>query len=356
MPRRSAFRRFFRLPTPSASRIREEVDTELAFHFEMRTEELVRQGMAPDAAREQARREFGDVGFTARYCRHEDRERVRESNRSEVVHGAFQDVRYACRQLRLNPGFAAIAVLTLALGIGATTAIFGAVDGVLLRPLPYAGADRIVALSDVDLQTGEEDGAVSPGNFLEWEERATSFEAMGALQPNGLDLAGTDGPEAIRSWSVTAGYFRVMGTRPLLGRTLDPGDFVPGRNRVVVISEPLWRSRFGSDPRILERPVVLDGEPWSIVGVMPPEFRYPAGRDMWSPKIFEENERQNRVASYYEAVAKLKPGVTPEAARAELSGIALQLAREYPRSNASMGAALASLAERLTGAVRPALL
>ena len=352
----SAFRRFFRLPTRSASRIREDVDDELAFHFAMRTEELVAQGLTPDAAREQAGREFGDVRFTAQYCRAEDALRERDVRRTEWVRGAMQDARYAWRQLRHNPGFSIVAVLTLAVGIGATTAIFGAVDGVLLKPLPYGDVDRLVTLNEVDERLRQDEEGVSSGNFLDWEQRATSFEGMAVAEPYGMDLVGPDGPLYLRTWLVSADFFRVMGTTALLGRTLMPEDFVPGNHRVIVISEPLWRTQFGSDPSIHQKKFILEGEPYSVVGVMPPEFRYPAGRDVWAPKIFEEREKRDRVAAYLDAVARLKPGVTVEQARAELGAISRQLAAEYPRTNSYAGIKTVPLAERLTASVRPALL
>ena len=356
MSRSTGFRRFFRLPTLSAARIREDVDDELSFHFAMRTEELVARGLTPEAAREQAGREFGDVNYTRQYCRAEDEQRQREVSRTEWVRGALQDARYAWRQLRNNPGFSVVAVLTLALGIGATTAIFGAVDGVLLKPLPYGDVDRVITLIEVDEKIQQDERGISPGNFLDWEQRATSFEALAAVEPYSMDLVGPDGPENLRTWLVTPHFFRIMGTPPLLGRTLEPDDFIPGNHHVLVISEPLWRTRFGSDPAILRKTFVLDGAPHSIVGIMPPEFRFPAGREVWAPKIFEEREKRNRVAAYFDGVARLKPGVTTDQARAEMGAIARQLKEEYPRTNANTGIRLIPFTERMTAGVRPALL
>ncbi|HEX2095287.1 MAG TPA: ABC transporter permease [Longimicrobiaceae bacterium] len=269
----------------------------------------------------------------------------------------FQDLRYALRTLLYAPGFTAVTVMTLALGIGATTAIFSLVDTVLLRPLPYRDADRIVTLWQRNLVTGDAKVEVSPANFMDWRDRSRSFSRMAAIEPYGLDLTGLGEPVGLRTALVTEGYFEILGVGALLGRTLEPRDYAPGSERTVVIGYGLWQQRFGSDRGIIGRKLTLDGDPTTVVGVMPPEFRFPEEyREVWAPLVYDENDRQRRGATYLQVVARLRPGVTPAQARGEMSGIAERLAGEYPRTNAEMRTSVVPLAEHLVGEVRPALL
>ena len=218
----------------------------------------------------------------------------------------LQDLRYAIRTLRKSPGFTLVAVLTLALGIGANTAIFGVVNSVLLKPLPYADADRILTLWQSDGEQGIED--VAPANFLDWREQSRSFEAMAAIEPFSVDYVGPDGPEAIRTWLVTEGFLDILRTPALLSRTFRPDEDMEGNERVVVLGYGLWRSRFGADPEIAGRTLILDDAPATVIGVMPPEFSFPAGRELWAPKLFSERERQNRTSAYYQVIGTAAGG------------------------------------------------
>jgi len=273
------------------------------------------------------------------------------------MHRLIQDLSIALRQLRRKPGFAAVAVLTLALGIGASTAIFAAVDSVLLRPLPYPDADRLVTLWQHDREAGIETDEVAPANFLDWRERSRSFETMAAAVPFGMDLADPEeGPEALGTWLVTEGFFDLLGVPALLGRTFVPEEHRAGGPRAVVLSHRFWRSRFGGDPELVGQILPLDGEPHTVVGVMPPEFSFPPGRELWAPKIFQGWEEENRTSAYWRVVGRLAPGVTLEAARAELDGLGRRLESQHPETNANVGISALPLREHLVRDARPALL
>ena len=180
----------------------------------------------------------------------------------------LQDIRFAFRKLAKSPGFTVVAVLTLALGIGANTAIFATIDTILLKPQPYGDAERILTLWQRDRETGTARGWVAPGNFIDWRERAQSFEVLAGMEPFSLDHSGTDSPpESIPSWIVTDGFFDVFGVEPLLGASFRPEDHVQGAAPVVMLSHRIWQSRFGGDPEIVGRALTLDGRPTTVVGV-----------------------------------------------------------------------------------------
>jgi putative ABC transport system permease protein len=268
----------------------------------------------------------------------------------------LQDIRFACRKLAKSPGFTIVVVLTLALGIGANTAIFGTIDAILFKPRPYGDTDRTLTLWQRDREAGTARGWVAPANFIDWRERAQSFEVLAAMEPFSLDYLGTDGPVSIRNWLVTDGFFDVFGVEPLLGTGFRPEDHVQGAAPVVMLSHWIWQSRFGGARDIVGRALTLDGRPTTVVGVMPPGFAYPPGRDMWSPKIFEGWERQARGGEFWQVIGRLKPDVSVSAAQAELDSIAAQLASEYGATNANVGIAGVPLGERLVENVRPGLL
>ena len=267
----------------------------------------------------------------------------------------WHDLRYGFRMLLKKPGFTIIAVATLALGIGASTAIFSVVNGVLLRPLPYKDAERIVTVWQRNASRGTERDGVSPPNFLDYKERNQVFEVMAALRPYGLDYTGEGEPETFQSWLVTEGFFQILGVGALHGRTFLPEEYQPGREGVVVMSHGLWQRRFGSDPGIVGKQLVLDGKPSTVVGILPPEFHFTDKREMIAPAIFSESEKRRRAATYLNVIARLKPGVTLGHAGAEMNNIATQLAQEYSQTNREVGVTLVPLPEQMLGHVRPAL-
>src|ERR1051325_1022239 len=268
----------------------------------------------------------------------------------------FKDLRYAIRMLIRKPGFTLVAVLTLALGIGANTAIFSVVNGVLLRPLPFQDPNRIATFWQSNPRGGVQREDVSPANFLDWRERSRSCTEMAAALPSGFSLTGGEEPEALRAWQVTTGFFEILGINALYGRTFAREEFQPGNDRVVVIGHGLWQRRFGADPKLVGQKLILNGQPYTVVGVMPPGFEFGPEREIWSPWVVVESDRQIRGSAYIKVIGRLKPGVTIEQAQQEIKTIAAALAHEYPQTNSEVSATAVPLPEQLVGHVRPALL
>jgi predicted permease len=265
-----------------------------------------------------------------------------------------RDLSVSIRRLLREPGFTAIVVVTLALGIGATTTIFSVIHGVLLHPLPYREADRVLTVWQWSKSKGIEE-APSPANFLDWRA-AVRLVDLAAAEPFGVDLTNGGNPIALETWRVSERFFETLGVQPQLGRTFLPEEHVNGGNRVAVLSNGLWRTNFGGDPTIVGRTITLDGEPVEVVGVMPPHVDYPSRRQMWTPKVFGESERRARMQTYYRVIARLKGGVTIEQARDELSAIADRLALAMPATNKDVGILADPVFDRVTGSVRPILL
>jgi predicted permease len=329
-------------------RLDRDLEDEIRSHLAMQAEENMRQGMTAQEARYAALRQFGGV------------EQLKETYRGRrglpPVETTLQDLRYSARVLRKNPGFTAVVVLTLALGIGLNTAIFSVVNAVLLRPLPYQDPEGIVTLWQRNTQSGAEREPVSPANFLDYRARNRVFEQVSALRPYGLDYTGGGEPETFHAWLVTAGFFDILGARALHGRTFLPGEYEPGNEQVVVLGHGLWRRRFGADPGIIGQKLILDGKPYTVIGVMPKEFHYLDKRGIIAPFILSESEIKRRGATYLQVIARLKSGVTLEQAQADTSAVASQLAQEYPQTNREMGSTVVPLSEQMLGKVRPALL
>ena len=267
----------------------------------------------------------------------------------------FKDIQFAVRSLLKRPGFTLIVVLTLALGIGANAAVFSVINAVLLRPLPYRDSDRVVTLWQNNIKAGQTNNHVSPANFVDWSEQSSSFEAMAGIEPFGFSMVGDGEPERFAAWLVTPGFFQVAGTAPLLGRTFGAEDYVPGSHRVVVLSHGLWQRRFGGEASVVGRKITLNGQPYVVAGVMPAEFQLPPDREIWAPGIITENHRQLRGATFWNVVARLKPGVTVAQAQEEMNGIAARLAVQYPETNGGVGTSVVPLFEQITGQIRSAL-
>jgi putative ABC transport system permease protein len=267
----------------------------------------------------------------------------------------WQDLRLGVRVLLKRPGFTLIAALTLALGIGATTAMFSVVNGVLIRRLPYGDESRVVVLWQTNLKNGVERQETSPANFLDWRERAQSLDII-AAEPFAFTLIGSGEPETFRSWIVTAGFFDALNVSPLYGRTFRPEEYEPGKGQVIVIGYGLWQRRFGGDPNLVGRQLTLNGQPHTVVGILPPEFQYPPGRELWAPRQPRNSDRQVRGASFIRTVARLKPGRAVAEAQAEMNGIAAQLAVEYPQTNSGVGVVVTPLREAVVGQARRGLL
>ncbi|MEK6322561.1 MAG: ABC transporter permease [Acidobacteriota bacterium] len=281
----------------------------------------------------------------------------------------LQDVRYSVRTLVNKPGFTAMVVITLALGIGANSAIFSVVNSVLLRPLPYEQAERLVSLweNNPNIQFGSDLLPVSAANFADWRDQSQSFESITALVSASFNLTGTDRPERVGGARVSASFFLLFGVAPARGRTFLPEEDHPGRNRVVVISHGLWQSRFGSDPDLIGKTLRLDGENHTVVGIMPAGFNFPKAADLpsyfelppqtelWTPIAFSPSKINDRLSRGYAALARLKQGVTIEQAQTEMTAIARQLEQQY-EDNAGFGVTIISLREQVVGGVRLILL
>lgn len=275
------------------------------------------------------------------------------------------DLRFALRNLRRRPGFTVVSVLTLALGIGAVTAIFSIARGVLLSPLPFEEPDRLVFAWETQLEGGLPKMFAAPPNFYDWLRDNRTFDGLAAFDPGTFFLAGDDGPVEIRGASVSAGLFDVLGVHPLLGRTFIAQEDRPGAEGVVLLGHDLWRRRFGSDPGVVGRVVTVDEEPRRIVGVMPPGFDFPPPvalegtapadkAELWVPLGLDLAGGQ-RGAHYLTVVGRLAAGVPTERARDDLQGVAAAIAAEHPDTNAGWSVTLTPFAEQVFGRIGPAL-
>jgi predicted permease len=254
---------------------------------------------------------------------------------------ARQDLRFTARALRRTPGFALTAVLVVALGVGANTAAFSVADFVLVRPLPYPDSDRLVKLWE---QVPGYQVELSPANYRDWRAASTAFESMGAYFPIEVNLVGEGDPERLAAASVTSDLLSMLGVPPALGRVFAPADDREGAPGTVVLSHSVWQSRFGGDPGVLGRRLLLDGEPHLVIGVMPPGFHFPS-RDiaLWRPMPFRPDDYEDRDNNYLNVLGRLRPGVSLEEAKAEMGVITARLEREYPKENEQTGAILLPL-------------
>ena len=277
----------------------------------------------------------------------------------------WQDVRFAARMLLARPTFTAVAVLTLALGIGANAAIFSLVHGVLLKPLPFKEPHRLVQIWETNPLRNWTDATASPANLLDWKQRNTSFEDI-AYYPGKDDrtpmftngtATGDAEPERLKGVQVSANFFRVLGVAPALGRDFEEAEQQAGRGRVVILSDALWRARYRGDPAIVGRDITLNTRPYQVIGVMPPDVRFPSPEvQMWTPFTMDDSTAQLRRPHYLRPIARLKPGVTIEQARGELVRIAADLEKQYPDTNTQMSVGLGPLQEFVVGGVRRPLL
>jgi len=346
----AAWRRAFRLHLRKGT-VEQDVNDEIAFHLDQAARELMADGLEPRAARDEALRRFGEVERVRRTCREIGRQRHRGRRRIEVFSELWQDAVFAVRQLRKAPAFTLIAVFTLALGIGATTAIFSLLDAVVLRPLPFAHPERIVHLWMVDRGR---DRSMSAGNFLAYRDGARSFEHLSALRNVSFNLTGDGAPERIVGARVSAGHFEAFHTRPLLGRVISAAEDSPGRDRVAVLSQGLWHDRFGADPRVIGRDVRLNGVDHTVIGVMPAAFA--GGSRLWVPLALTPEQGSNYGDSYLRLTGRLRPGISLTAAQAEVAALAKRLETVDTRANRGKGARIEPFVDHLLGGYRRRLL
>jgi predicted permease len=268
----------------------------------------------------------------------------------------INDLRYAIRQLLKSPGFTSAAVITLALGIGASTAIFSVLHAVLLRALPYRQADRVVAVWQFNLERQVRD-KVTCADYADWKARNHAFEDIAYSMDEPYTLSDNSGPaQSVAGFQFSPNLFSLLGAQPLLGRTFLPEEGEPGKDHVIVLSHRLWERRFASDRSVVGRSVNLNGEPYTIVGVMPPAFAHPGTFvDLWTPLALSPELFQNRKLHILHVVARLRTGVGLEQAQREMENLAADLAREHPETNKNWGAKLAPIRDLYTGDLREAL-
>ncbi|HUQ81073.1 MAG TPA: ABC transporter permease [Gemmatimonadaceae bacterium] len=334
------------------SDINADVDEELAFHLEMRTRHYESRGLPPAAAQQAAQARFGDVRRVSRWLRRHDRTQERARHTREIMSSIAQNLRVGLRALRKQPTFTATTLITLALGIGATTAMFSVVYAVLLAPLPFREPERLVRVWTA-WKPSIGRGAVSAANWRDWRAQNHAFEDIALIHNNRSFNLSTNGePERLQGARVSAGFFTVLQVTPLLGRTFTEAENEIGREQVVVLGHELWVRRFGADPSIVGRAIPLNGVPTTVAGVMRKDFRYPSRTiELWVPVTVPADEYTHRSWGSYSAVARLKPGVTLEQARSDMAVISANLARLYAE-NASMEAGLAPLLDDMVGGVR----
>ncbi len=273
------------------------------------------------------------------------------------MNALLQDLRYAVRQLRKSPGFATVAIVTLALGIGANTAIFSVVNSVLLRPLSFPESDRLVSVSESKPSSRIEHFSVSPPDFFDWRDQNRVFSGIAAYTPSPVALTQRGDAQRIVALSASPSLMAVLKVQPFLGRSFLEEEGQQGRDHQVILSHQLWQTRFGGDVNIVGQNARLDGEDYAIMGVMPAGFQFPSsGADIWLPLSFPGNVSTQRGAHYLETIARLKPGTTLQQARQELETIGGRLALEYPKTNKGSTASVSEFRDSLVGDVRPALL
>jgi predicted permease len=337
----------------SPRQVDQDFAQELEVHFDLLTEESVRRGMSPEEAKRAARIRLG--GPT----------QLKETNRElqglPAIETFLQDTRYAFRMLRKNPGFTAVAVLTLALGIGANTAIFSVVYAVLLKPLPYTNPEQLFTAFQANAQQGTAETGCSYLNFEEWRAQNHAFSELAGIVAHQLTLTGRVEPTVVNTSVVTPEFFALVDVKPLAGRIFFPQDGKQGAPPVALVSEDLWRGRFGADPNIIGTSINLDQRPFTVIGIMPGAFRTPffTKQEVWIPLVQDpvfSTFMPNRGLHLLPVIGRLKPGVSVAQAQAEMDAISGRLAAEFPAENNGWTVRLVPLQKEIVGDVRTALL
>ena len=307
----------------------QELEEDIREHIERETQDNIDRGKTPEEARYAARQKFGNVTRV--------KEEVREVWIRVWLEQFLQDLRYGARMLRRSPGFTAVMVLTLALGIGANTAIFSYVNAWLIKPLPYPQPGRLMVLLSHDKKKGWTSNSVaSTADFLDFQKASTSFAQTAAWTSWNFNLTGDGGPPAfVEGGRVSWSYFETLGVQPILGRTFTEQDDVPGSAHVVVLGQGLWHGRFGGDPHIVGRIIRVDDEEYSVIGVMPGTFQFPLMgiANLWTPLALTDQAKADRNNSWFSAFGRLKPAISQAKAAAESEAIFARLEKEYPATN-----------------------
>jgi putative ABC transport system permease protein len=342
----------------SRRRLYGQLSEEIREHLEEKIEELLANGMSREDAAAAARRAFGNVTWVE--------EDSREVWRWPSIENLFMDVRYGLRTLRKSPGFTVVVVLTLALGIGANTAIFSVVDAVLLRPLPYAGSDRLVQVVEHDQNRGIDFDWVSFPNFHDWAERNQVFEGMAAYKFHMFNLTNVSQPQVLFGTKVSANLLPTLGAEPIVGRNFLLEEDQPGRDHEVILSYDAWKNLFDADAKLIGKTLTLNDEPYTVIGVMPRNFNFPPrvpvtavlpskAPAFWVPLGLTVHPEQ-RDWNMLGVIARLKPGASVEQARADMNVVARGMEQQYPRQNRDIRVRVEPLLHQVVGDVRPALL
>jgi putative ABC transport system permease protein len=342
-----------------------EIIEELSQHLEDQYEQAISRGADEAKAREAVLAELDENDLLAPELKRVERRVeleplvIGKDGRTNMIADLWQDFRYGARMLARAPAFTTIAVLALALGIGANTAIFSVVNKVLLQPLPFKNPHELLLIWENATHLGFPKNTPSPANFLDWRDQSTLFTGMAAMGPKDFNLTGVGEPERLDGRKVSANLFDLLGVQPRLGRRFLPEEDKPG-TRVVILSYGLWQRRFGADPKIVGQPVNLNGESYSVIGVMPPGIELPGFGNwkdqLWVPIAFTSEEAHSRGNHYLEVIARMKPGVTVKQARVEMETIAARLAQQYPEENKRISCVVNPLHEEVVGDIKPALL
>ena len=338
-------------------RLDQDLDEELRSHLEMRAADNLVAGMSPEEARHEAQKRFGNTTLL--------KEDTREVDIVGWLDEAVRDFRHALRMLLRNPGFTVVAVLTLALGIGANTAIFSVINSVLLRPLPYHDPGSLVMVWESNSQHPNPHNTVSPPNFLDWQSRNTVFSSMAFIFDERDNLTGNGEPQEIVVQDVSASFFSLLGVDPIIGPGFTPENGQPGHANVVILSYGLWKERFAGDPAIVGKSILLNGHPQTVVGVAPQNFQWfikdgsftGAKPQMWSPFVFPQAFHDHKqIGRFLTVVARLHPGATHSQAQTQMNAIASRLEQEYPDFDGHWGVNVVPLRQQISGDLRPALL
>ncbi|HKV24933.1 MAG TPA: ABC transporter permease [Candidatus Acidoferrum sp.] len=302
----------------------QQLDSELRFHLEKQISAHVANGLSPAEARRRANLDLGGLEQT--------KELSRSSRRGYFLEAFFQDTRYSLRLLRKSPGFSLVAILTLALGIGANTAIFSVIDSVLLRPFPFKNPAQLVSLRETESAPG--DFPLDGADYLDWQAQNKTFSSMSLYSyPEARNASGAGQPEVISVRQTQANFFDTLGVSPLIGRTFATGEDVAGKNRIVVLSYGFWKSHYAADRAAPGKTIQLDDEPYVIIGVMPPWFNFPPATDLWTPMNMNGQQIHNRGSHWANALGRVKEGVTIAQARADLLDISANINKQYRAAN-----------------------
>jgi putative ABC transport system permease protein len=325
-----------------------EVEEELRFHLEMEAEKNRAAGMSEDDARRAARRSFGGVRRV--------QEEIRDLRRTRAVELLLRDLAYGWRSLRRAPAYALTTIVTLGLAVGVFAAMLTFIEGALLRPLPHREPERVVTLWETNLASGETQLAVSPANFLDWQQRTTVFESFGLVSDHGLDIRRGDRVESIPAGRISLDYFRTLGIAPVAGRLFEPRDFDRGAEPGVILTRRFWVEAFGGDRALIGRTIEVDGKPARVLGVVPDHADHAAVYGVYAPLQLYPGEKTSRSGHWMYAAARLRPGVTHTQARGDLTRVAEMIARENPQTNEALRVRAIPLRETVLGRTQRLLL